>query len=256
MCGRPQTRLPNSTGTGALIFDYRLAPEHPFPAALDDSLVAYGWLLSQGLRPSRIAFVGDSAGGGLCLATLLAIRDQGILLPAAAAALSPWTDLNCSGSSYKREDPLVPEGSWKVFGKYYAGENSPSHPLISPLYGDLTGLPPLLIYAGEDESMLDDATQFADKARNAGVSTRLQVGEGMVHCYPALSPLFPEAREAMKDICAFLRVHTNASLNSVGPMRNASFQGELRDKAAQCPCTRMFVATHKLHQRTSGADGR
>ena len=105
----------------------------------------------------------------------------------------------------------------------------------SPLYGDLTGLPPLLIYAGEDESMLDDTTQFAEKARNAGVSTRLHVGEGMVHCYPALSPLFPEAREAMEDICAFLRTHTDASLASVGPMHNTLFQGTLCDKAAQRP---------------------
>lgn len=220
------------TGIAALVFDYRLAPEHPFPAALDDSLVAYGWLLSQGLAPTRIAFVGDSAGGGLCLATLLAIRDQGIPLPAAAVALSPWTDLKCSGNSYNREDPLAPEGSWIVFGKYYAGESSPSLPLISPLYGDLTGLPPLLIYAGEDESMLDDATQFAEKARNAGVNTRLQVGEGMVHCYPALSPLFPEAREAMEDICTFLRIHTNTSLNAEEPMHNPAVQGTLRDKAA------------------------
>lgn len=196
------------TGIGALVFDYRLAPEHPFPAALDDSTSAYAWLLSQGLSASRVAFVGDSAGGGLCLATLLAIRDQGISLPAAAAVLSPWTDLKCSGNSYTRQDPLAPEGSWKIFGKYYAGANNPSLPLISPLYGDLTGLPPLLIYVGENESMLDDATQFAEKARNAGVNTILHVGEGMVHCYPAFSPLFPEAREAMEDICGFVRIHT------------------------------------------------
>lgn len=196
------------SGIGALVFNYRLAPEHPFPAALDDSLAAYGWLLAQGFSPARIAFVGDSAGGGLCLATLLAIRDQGISLPAAAVALSPWTDLECSGDSYMREDPLAPEGSWRVFGKYYAGENSRSLPLISPLYGDLAGLPPLLIYVGECESMLDDATRFAEKARSARVDTRLHIGEGMVHCYPALSPLFPEAREAMEDICAFLRTHT------------------------------------------------
>jgi epsilon-lactone hydrolase len=209
------------SGIGALVFNYRLAPEHPFPAALEDSLAAYTYLLSQCIPSTRIAFVGDSAGGGLCLATLLAIRDRGIALPAGAVTLSPWTDLKCTGSSYSREDPLAPDGSWMVYSKYYSGENDPSQPLISPLYGDLTCLPPLLIYVGEDESMLDDATQFAEKARNAGVNTRLQVGEGMVHCYPALSPLFPEAREAMKDICAFLRMHTNASLNSEGPMHAA-----------------------------------
>jgi epsilon-lactone hydrolase len=199
---------------GALVFDYRLAPEHPFPAALDDSVVAYTWLLSQGFSPARIAFVGDSAGGGLCLATLLAVRDKGLALPAAAVALSPWTDLKCSGDSYRRKDPLAPAGSWPVFGKYYVGENDPTQPLISPLYGDLAGLPPLLIYAGEDESMLDDSTQFAEKARNAGVNVRLQVGKGMVHCYPAFSPLFPEAREAMEDICGFLRTYTEAHNNA------------------------------------------
>lgn len=220
------------SGIGALVFDYRLAPEHPFPAALDDALAAYNWLLSQGLPPARIAFVGDSAGGGLCLATLLAIRDRGIALPAAAVALSPWTDLKCTGASYNRKDPLAPAGSWMVFGKSYAGKNDPALPLISPLYGDLTGLPPLLIYAGEDESMLDDATRFAEKARNAGVHTRLQVGEGMVHCYPILSPLFPEASEAMEDICAFLRIHTNASLGSGGAMHNPATCAKSRTGAS------------------------
>lgn len=193
------------SGIGALVFDYRLAPEHPFPAALDDSLAAYAWLLSQGYSPSRIAFAGDSAGGGLCLATLLAVRDAGLHLPAAAVALSPWTDLGCTGNSYRRKDPLAAEGSWLVFGKYYVGDNDPALPLISPLYGELAGLPPLLIYAGENESMLDDSAQFAGKARASGVNVRLQIGKGMVHCYPVLSPLFPEAREAMEDICSFLR---------------------------------------------------
>ena len=198
------------SGISALVFDYRLAPEHPFPAALDDSVAVYTWLLSQGFSPSRIAFVGDSAGGGLCLATLLALRDRGIHLPAAAVVFSPWTDLKCTGNSYRRKDPLAPEGSWTVYSKYYAGDNDPAHPLISPLYGDLAGLPPLLIYVGGDESMLDDSTQFAEKARNAGVNVKLQIGKGMVHCYPAFSPLFPEARKAMDDICAFLRNFTEA----------------------------------------------
>lgn len=204
------------SGIGALVFDYRLAPEHPFPAALDDSVAAYRWLLSQGFSPSRIAFAGDSAGGGLCLATLLAIRDKGISLPAAAAVLSPWTDLKCNGNSYTRKDPLAPEGSWLVYSKYYAGESDPTLPLISPLYGDLAGLPPLLISVGEDESMLDDSVQFAEKARIAGVDVKLHVGKGMVHCYPALSPLFPEAKEALERICAFLSTYTGTSNNSDG----------------------------------------
>lgn len=220
------------SGISALVFDYRLAPEHPFPAALDDSLAAYTWLLSEGFSPSRIAFVGDSAGGGLCLATLLAVRDKGMHLPAAAVALSPWTDLKCTGNSYGRKDPLAPEGSWLVFGKYYVGENDPTQPLISPLYGDLAGLPPLLIYAGEDESMLDDAVQFAEKARNTGVHARLQVGKGMVHCYPALFPLFPEAKEAMEDICIFLSTCSETH-NSQGPMHNTAFERTLRLSAVR-----------------------
>lgn len=192
------------SGIGALLFDYRLAPEHPFPAALEDSLTAYRWLLEQGFPPERIVFAGDSAGAGLCLAALLAIRDDALPLPAAAALLSPWTDLKCTGGSYARRDPLAPDGSWQVYSAYYAGDNDPALPLISPLYGDLAGLPPLLIYVGEDETMLDDSVRFAEKARAAGVEVTLHVGQGMVHCYPALSPLFPEARAAMEDICAFL----------------------------------------------------
>lgn len=199
------------SGIGALVFDYRLAPEHPFPAALDDSLTAYRWLLAQGFSPAHIVFAGDSAGGGLCLATLLAIRDNGLPLPAAAAVLSPWTDLQCTGSSYARRDPLAPDGSWHVYRTYYAGDNDPSLPLISPLYGDLTGLPPLLIYVGEEETMLDDSVRFAEKARAAGVKATLHVGKGMVHCYPALSPLFPEAKAAMEDLCAFLATSTGLS---------------------------------------------
>ncbi len=195
------------SGLPALVFDYRLAPEHPFPAALDDALAAYAWLLSQGLSPRHIAFVGDSAGGGLALAALLALAERELPLPAAAAVLSPWTDLACTGASYRREDPLAPKGSWQVFGKYYAGDHDRALPLISPLYGDLAGLPPLRIDVGSHESMLDDSTRFAEKARIAGVSVELGVGEGMVHCYPALSPLFPEARAAMHAICDFLRVH-------------------------------------------------
>lgn len=193
------------SGMGALVLNYRLAPEHPFPAALDDALAAYSWLLSQGYTASRIVFVGDSAGGGLCLATLLGLRQKGMPLPSAAVALSPWTDLQCTGSSYQRKDPLAPDGAWQVFSKYYAGENDPTLPLISPLYGDLAGLPPLLIYVGEDESMLDDSIQFAENARRSGVEVRLHVGQGMVHCYPVFAPLFPEATDAMEDICRFLR---------------------------------------------------
>ena len=195
------------SGIGALLFEYRLAPEHPYPAALEDTLAAYRGLLAQGVSPSRIAMVGESAGGGLCLATLLALRDQGIPLPAAAVAMSPMADLKLTGESHRTKANvcLSPEGMATVCSKYYVGENDPCLPWISPLYGDLHGLPPILIYVGENEIWLDDSTRFAAKAQAAGADVTLRVGEGMIHGYPLLAPLFPEATQAMDEICAFLK---------------------------------------------------
>jgi acetyl esterase/lipase len=191
----------------ALLFEYRLAPEHPYPAALEDSLSAYRWLLAQGISPSNIIFVGESAGGGLCLATLLALRDQDTPLPAAAVALSPWTDLALTGESYRTKVNVCisPLGMNAVCSRYYVGENDPRLPWISPLYGDLHGLPPICIYVGEDETMLDDSIRFAEKAKAAGVKVTLKVEPGMVHCYPLFAPLFPEATQAMEAICAFIQ---------------------------------------------------
>jgi acetyl esterase/lipase len=198
------------SGTSALVVDYRLAPEHPFPAALEDTLAAYRFLLAQGMSSSNIVLAGDSAGGGLCLATLLALRDKDLPLPAAAAVLSPWTDLKCTGASLEANrhvDTLTWLESWTVFSKYYVGDNDPENPWISPLYGDLHALPPILIYVGADELLLDDSTRFAEKATEAGVDVTLRIGEGMFHCYPVCSPLFPEAKEAMQEICSFIRGH-------------------------------------------------
>lgn len=194
---------------GALLFEYRLAPEHTFPAALDDSLKAYQWLLSRGVLSSNIVFAGDSAGGGLCLATLLALRDKGISLPAGAVALSPWTDLRCTGASYLSNAGkcLSPDGTWTAFSKHYVGEHDPGLPWISPLYGDLHGLPPILIYVGGDEILLDDSVRFAEKAKDAGVDVTLRVGKGLFHCYPVCAPLFPEATQAMNEICSFIKIH-------------------------------------------------
>jgi epsilon-lactone hydrolase len=191
---------------GALLFEYRLAPENPYPAALEDALTAYRWLLSRDIAPANIVFVGDSAGGGLSLATLLALRDQGIPLPAAAVAYSPVTDYKCTGESYRTKAKicLSPEGMAPALAKHYAGEQDPGLPYISPLYGDLQGLPPLLIYVGEDETLFDDSIRFAAKAKDAGVVATLRIGKGMFHCYPAMAPLFPEATKAMKEICLFI----------------------------------------------------
>jgi epsilon-lactone hydrolase len=193
------------SGIRALHFQYRLAPEHPFPAALDDAIAAYSWLLAQGARAEKIVFLGDSAGGGLCLATLLALQDREITLPAGACAMSPWTDLACTGNSYSRKDDLAPEGSFQVFSSHYAQSHPVNHPLISPLYGDLAGLPPLMLCAGDAEAMMDDSTRFAAKAEAAGVRVRLLLGKGMIHCYPVFSPLFPEAQQALEEICGFLQ---------------------------------------------------
>jgi epsilon-lactone hydrolase len=197
------------TGVGALLYEYRLAPEHPFPAAVEDTLVAYRWLLAQGVTADNIIIAGESAGGGLCLATLLALRDQGLPLPVAGVALSPWIDLNCTASSYqtKAKRDISFEGSWTVWGKYYAGEGERTHPWMSPLYGDLQGLPPLLIVVGTDEIMLDDARAFARKAKEAQAEVTLGEWEGMVHCFPLFAPLIPEATEAWAQICTFIRQH-------------------------------------------------
>lgn len=214
------SKFVQGSGISALVFDYRLAPEHPFPAALEDSVTAYRWMLAKGLSPSHIVFVGDSAGGGLCLATLIALRHQGIPLPAAAVALSPWTDLKCTGKSFEtkaKADFLCSLEPLAVFSKYYVRDNDPCFPWISPLYGDLSGLPPILIYVGGDEVLLDDSIGFAQKAKDAGVDVTLRIEEGMFHCYPACSPLFPEARQAMDEICTFIKTHIKDKIESSNP---------------------------------------
>jgi epsilon-lactone hydrolase len=202
-------KVVKGSGVRALLFEYRLAPEHPFPAALEDTLTAYRWLLDQGVAPEQIVIVGESAGGGLGLAMLLALRDQGMPLPAAAVAMSPSTDLKLTGESHRTKARvcLSPPGMAVVCTKYYTGENDPGLPWISPLYGDLHGLPPLLIYVGEYETLLDDSTRFAEKARAAGVEVTLRVGAGMFHCYPLMAPLFPEATQALDEICTFIKTH-------------------------------------------------
>ncbi|HSL42885.1 MAG TPA: alpha/beta hydrolase [Anaerolineales bacterium] len=200
-------KVAQTSGIALLMFDHRLAPEHPYPAALEDSLMAYRWLLGQEITPDNIVIMGESAGGGLCLATLLAIRDQGLPLPAGAVALSPWTDLTLAGESYrtKRNVCISPPGMSKVCSQYYYGEHDPTNPWISPLYGDLRGLPPMFINVGTYETMLDDSTRFIAKAKAAGVDATLVMGEKMVHCYPLMAPMFPEATQALDEICAFIK---------------------------------------------------
>jgi epsilon-lactone hydrolase len=204
------TKFVKGCNMNALVTDYRLAPENPFPAGLEDALQAYDYLLSLGFKPANIVFAGDSAGGGLCLATLLAIKDKGLPLPAAAAALSPWTDLMLTGESYQTNKKICfsPVGCAENASRMYAGENSRKNPYVSPLYGNLSGLPPLHISAGGNEILLDDAVQFARKAKEAGVEVMLRIDKGMCHCYPVFGDLFRESKLALAEICQFLRSHS------------------------------------------------
>jgi epsilon-lactone hydrolase len=151
--------------------------------------------------------MGESAGGGLCLASFLPIRDQKLPLLVAAVAISPWTDLKLTGDSYriKKNVCISLEGMNVVCSKYYVGDHNPEDPYISPLYGDLHELPPMLINAGDYETMRDDSVRFAEKAKKAGVDVTLRVGEKMVHCYTLVAPMFPEATEAMDEIVAFIK---------------------------------------------------
>ncbi len=202
-------KFANRTSVPALQFEYRLAPEHPYPAAIEDSLAAYLGLLGEGVSPSKIVIAGESAGAGLTLALLLVLRDRGVPLPAAAVAISPLTDFKFTGESHRLKAKVCvsPPGMNAVCGKYYVGAHDPSLPYISPLYGDLHGLPSLLICVGDDEVLRDDSIRFAEKARAAGVEVTLKVGMGMIHCYPLLPDFIPESKEAMGQISDFIQRH-------------------------------------------------
>jgi epsilon-lactone hydrolase len=201
------SKFAKNCGITNFVYEYRLAPEYPFPAALEDSIKVYQWLLNTGIKPENIIIAGESAGGGLCLATLLALKERNIILPKAAVAISPWTDLTCSGKSYstKNKVSVAPLNSWTVFSKYYVGGNDATNPLISPLFGDLKGLPSLFINSGDADELFDDGEQFYLKAKKAGVDVTFRAGKDMVHCYPFFSPFFKEATEAMDEICEFIK---------------------------------------------------
>jgi acetyl esterase/lipase len=204
-------RIAAATRARCLVIDYRLAPEHPFPAALDDALKAYRWLLAQKHEPSRLAIAGDSAGGGLTLATLLALRDAGTPLPAAAVCLSPWTDLEGTGASAtdpKVGDPMITVDGLRDSGRQYLGGADPRSPLAAPLHGDYRGLPPLLIQVGTREILLDDSTRVAAKAAAAGVDVTLEQGEGLIHVWQFFGAHVPESIAALARIGEFVAKHT------------------------------------------------
>jgi epsilon-lactone hydrolase len=190
-----------------LLIDYRLAPENPFPAALHDALAGYNWLLERKFLPGHIAIVGDSAGGGLALATCLALREENVPLPAALALLSPWTDLTFSGSSIQtraNRDPILQMSDPHWMTTAYAGNLPLTHPSISPLFADLHGFPPTLVQVGSEEILLDDSVRLDEKARQAGVTISLEVWEGMWHVFQAFAPYLPESQQAISRIGEFL----------------------------------------------------
>jgi monoterpene epsilon-lactone hydrolase len=201
-------RLSAEAKARVLSVDYRLAPEHPYPAAVDDAVAAYRWLLSEGVAADRIAIAGDSAGGGLTLATLLALKDAGDALPAAAVPLSPWTDLEGTGESVRTRaavDLMIQADRLKESADLYANGVDLREPRLSPLHGDYTGLPPLLIQVGDAEVLLDDATRVAAIATGAGVDVTLEVWDEMPHVFQAFIGILPEADKAVARIGEWVR---------------------------------------------------
>ncbi|TWT06115.1 alpha/beta hydrolase [Reyranella sp. CPCC 100927] len=200
-----------ASGARVLVIDYRLAPEHPFPAAVDDATTAWRWLLQQGLAANRLAIAGDSAGGGLTIATLVNLRDRKLGLPACAVAISPWVDLEGAGTSIitrSAQDPMVQKaGLLWMAGMYLNGKDAKT-PLAAPLHADLKGLPPVLVQVGTAETLLDDATRVAEKLHAAGGDVRLAVWPNMLHVFPLFAPILSEGREGCIEIGAFIRSKT------------------------------------------------
>ena len=208
-------RVARAAQARALALDYRLAPEHPFPAAVDDATAAYRWLLAQGYKPNKIAISGDSAGGGLVLAALVALKDAKVTLPACAVPISPWTDMEGTGASMKTnasKDPMVAPsgGNGGLFNmaKAYVGNADPKNPLASPLHADYHGLPPLLIQVGSTETLLDDSTRVAEKAKAAGVEVDLEVWDDMIHVWHVFAKLLPEGQQAIDRVGQYVLQHT------------------------------------------------
>lgn len=197
-------------GLSVLTIDYRIAPEHPFPAALDDALCAYNWLIEKGYTEDRIILGGDSAGGGLAMAMCHYFKDNGMAMPLGIVAMSPWTDLTASGPSYVENKSIDP-----IFGHQndifdndspYVADDSPTNPYISPLFGDFTGFPPMLIQVGTSEMLLSDSESVAAKAKEAGVKVKFTKYEGMFHVFQMAATILPESKKAWAEVGKFLEV--------------------------------------------------
>jgi len=205
-------RISRAAQARVLALNYRLAPEAPFPAAVDDTVAGYRWLLAQGAKPARTAIAGDSAGGGLTAATLVAIRDAKLPTPAGGVLLSPWVDLEGLGESMKTRvevDPVVRKEGLVGMAQAYLGGQDPKTPLAAPLHADLHGLPPLLIQVGDAETLLDDSTRLDARARAAGVRTKLEVWPEMIHVWQLFASFRPEGQQAIDGIGKFIIAQTN-----------------------------------------------
>jgi len=204
-------RISRAAKARVLLIDYRLAPEHPFPAAVEDSVTAYRYLLAQGIRPGRLAIAGDSAGGGLTVAALVAIKEAKLPMPAAGVGLSPWVDLEGIGESMTtrdQADPMVHKDGLVSMAAAYLGGKDPRTPLAAPLYADLSGLPPLLIQVGTAETLYDDSTRLAERARKSGVNVTLEPWENMIHVFQSFAPILDEGKQAIDKLGAFVLKHT------------------------------------------------
>jgi acetyl esterase/lipase len=203
LCGA----LSRATGARVLSTGYRLGPEHPHPAAVEDGMAAARFVRDQGFDPARTAIAGDSAGGGLTAATLIALRDAGDSLPAAGVCISPWLDLTQSGDTMKTKadvDPMVQKDLLQQMADAYLGNGDPKASTASPLFANLSGLPPLLVQVGSAETLLDDSVRFQERARSAGVDISLEVWDEMIHVWHAFEVLLPEARQAIERIGEYL----------------------------------------------------
>jgi len=197
-----------ASGTRTLAINYRLAPEHPFPAAVEDAVASYRYLLDSGIKPKQIVLAGDSAGGGLVVAAMLAIREAGLTLPAGGWCISPWVDMEARGASFidrAQTDPTVQKETIEMMAQWYLGGANPRHPHAAPLYGDLRGLPPLLIQVGAVETLLDDSIALARKAGISDVMVNLQIWPEMIHIWHLFFPMLEAGRCAIADGGTFVR---------------------------------------------------
>jgi acetyl esterase/lipase len=201
-------RIGMASKVPVLSIDYSLAPENPFPAALEDVISVYSWLLEQKVKSDKIIIAGDSAGGGLTLATLIKLRNENIALPAAAVCLSPWTDLALTGDSIETKaevEVMITKTELQQSAKLYLGDTDSKNPLASPIYADLKRLPPLLIQTGTEEIALDDTIRFVEKAKEAGVDVTSDIWSGMWHVFQIFGNLMPESKKAIEKIGKFVQ---------------------------------------------------